>query len=80
MENLYESIYDNIIGDDDTNNYDIEVINKISGQQDLNSLSKYYSLEEYSTITEPIGENYLNIIHVNIRSFKKKNLIPFHHS
>ena len=71
MENLYESLYEDIIRDDDTHNFDIEVINKISGQHDLRSLSRYYNIEDYCTISEPMGDNYLNIIHVNIRPLQK---------
>ena len=79
MENLYESLYEDIIRDDDTHNFDIEVINKISGQHDLRSLSRYYNIEDYCTISEPMGDNYLNIIHVNIRSLQK-TLTCLHHS
>ena len=71
MENLYKSLYEDIIRDDDTLNFDTDVIKKISGQYDISSLSRYYNIEEYSLVTEPIGKNYINILHVNIRSFKK---------
>ena len=71
MENLYKSLYEDIIHDDDTLNFDIEVIKKISGQYDISSLSRYYNIEEFSSVTEPFGKNYINILHVNIRSFQK---------
>ena len=71
MENLYKSLYEDIIRDDDTHNFDIDVVNKISGQNDFNILSKYYNIEDYSSITEPTEKNYINILHVNIRSLNK---------
>ena len=75
MENLYKSLYDDIINDDNTNahNFDLDIVNKISGQSDISSLSRYYSIEEYSAVAEPMGNNkYINISHINIRSIQKK--------
>ena len=72
MENLYESLYEDIFRDDDSQTFDIDVINIICGQNDISALSKYYNIEQYSIITESLGNSYINIIHVNIRSLKKK--------
>ena len=44
------------------------MINKISGQYDKNSLSRYFIIQEYNSATDSLGNNYVNIIHVNIRS------------
>ena len=71
MENLYKFLFDDLIQDDDTHNFDIDVINKISGHSDISALSRYYNIEEYSTETEHMGKNYLSIMHINIRSLQK---------
>lgn len=71
MENLYKSLYDDIIHNDCDGNSDISVIEKILGGHDLNALSKYFSFEEYTSVTDPLTNNYINIIHINIRSLQK---------
>ena len=74
MENLYRSLYDDLINDDNnqTHNFDLDIIEKISGQSDINTLSKYYNIEEYCELLEPMGNYYINIIHINIRSIHNK--------
>ena len=74
MENLYSSLYEDIINDDNnqTSNYDLEIINKISGQSDIHTLSKYYTIEEYSELLKPMRNYYINIMHINIRSIQNK--------
>ena len=74
MENLYRSLYDDITNDDNTqtNNFDLDLINRISGQSDISTLSKYYNIEEYSDLAESMRNNYINIMHINIRSIQKK--------
>lgn len=74
MENLYKSLYDDLNENNDTCtnlNFEVNIIDKISGQHDINCLSKYYNFEEYSADTETLGNNYINIIHINIRSLHK---------
>ena len=84
MENLYASLIDDIIDDNtaDTNDIGTYIIRTVSGHTDLDSLSKYYSIDEYnlssqttSTATNPC----LNILHLNIRSLQKNldNLTSF---
>lgn len=47
------------------------MINKISGQSDICSLSKYFNTEDYTAELEtPEGKN-INILHLNIRSIHK---------
>ena len=44
MENLYNSLYDSL--DDGNNNIDlINIIEKISGNHDVNAQSKYYNID-----------------------------------
>ena len=71
MENLYKSLYDDVNQNSDNNNFESNVIKMISGQYDVNSLSRYFSFEEYNSVTDTLGNNYLNIIHINIRSLHK---------
>lgn len=74
MENLYQSLYDdNIMNNDTANTFNLELnqIEKISGHQDISCLSKYFNIEEYTTATRSLDKNYLNIIHLNIRSLHK---------
>ena len=65
LENLYKSLYDDDSDcNDATNAFNIELIQieKISGHQDINCLSKYYNLDEYTLATNSLDENnYLNI-------------------
>lgn len=46
-------------------------IEKISGHRYPNTLSKYYNFEEYISTTESLGSDYVNLIHINIRSLRK---------
>ena len=72
MENLYKSLYDDINPNNDKSfNFELSVINKISGQYDVKSLSKYYNFDEYDPAINLLGDNYFSIIHVNIRSLHK---------
>ena len=69
MENLYTSLYDD--NDELSTNLELSVIEKISGQRDPNSLSRYLNFEDYISATESLCANYFNIIHINIRSLHK---------
>ena len=85
MENLYHSLFEDLFSDDDhsnTPNYESDIIKTISGQSDLQSLSKYYNIDEFTTASKTIGHHYLNILHINIRSIKYKidTLKAFIHS
>lgn len=73
MENLYSSLYEdcNFNNDNDNHTLALNVIEQISGHQDINSLSKYFSFDEYSAAIDSLDNNYLNIIHINIRSLHK---------
>lgn len=74
MENLYKSLFENIHSNwDEANsfNFELSTIAKISGHCDLNSISKYFNFVEYKYATEPLGNNFHNIIHINIRSLHK---------
>lgn len=46
-------------------------LEKIAGHRDANSLSKYYNFEDYISATKSLSTNYLNILHINIRSLHK---------
>ena len=73
MENLYKSLYSDIIHDDDTHSptFDLNMINTISGQTDICSLSRYYNINEYISEVNTTGDRYINIIHQNMRSIHK---------
>lgn len=73
MENLYNSLYDDIIHNEDNPdvNSELTVFESISVGYDINSLSEYCSFEKYTTITIPFENNFTNILHVNIRSLQK---------
>ncbi len=74
MENLYKSLYDDLNQNNDvfnTLNFELNIIENISGQHDVNYLPKYYNFEEYSSATESLGNNYINIIHIHIRYLHK---------
>ena len=73
MENLYSSLYEDYIrnNDNDNSNIELSVIEQISGHQDINSLSKYFNFDEYSSTVDSLDNNYLNIVHINIRSLHK---------
>ena len=58
MENLYTSLYDD--NDELSTNLELSVIEKISGQRDPNSLSKYLNIEDYISATESLCDNYFN--------------------
>ena len=68
MDNLYHSLYDD---DDVFLNIGLDVIEKISGHRDPNSLSGYYNFEDYVSTITTLKNSYLNIIHINIRSIHK---------
>lgn len=74
MENLYKSLYDDVNLNEDninTHNFELSVIEKISGHCDTNTLSRYFNIEEYASTVKSLGDNYISIIHVNIRSLHK---------
>ena len=73
MENLYSSLYEDCIfnNDNDNSNLESSVIEQISGHHDINSLSKYFNFDEYSSSIDSLDNNYLNLIHINIRSLHK---------
>ena len=73
MENLYSSLYEDYIPNNDNDNFniDLSVIEQISGHQDINSLSKYFNFDEYSSATASLDNTYLNLMHINIRSLQK---------
>ena len=73
MENLYKSLYSDIIHDNNTpaSTFDLNIINKISGKSDIGSLSRYYNINEYTSEVITRGDRYINIIHMNIRSIQK---------
>ena len=81
MENLYISLFDDIAHDNPTDAQDIgfDIIRTIYGHTDLSSVSKYYNIENYNLYTTALAKDYLNILHINIRSFQKNfdNLISF---
>ena len=58
MENLYKSLYSDIFYDDDTHSpiFDHNIINTISGQTDICSLSRYYSINEYISEVNTTGD------------------------
>ena len=75
MENLYKSLYDdNIMNNDTANTFNLELsqIEKISGHQDISCLSKYFNFDEYTSVVDSLHNSYLSIIHINIRSLQKK--------
>lgn len=53
--------------DDDGNNnsYLIDIIEKNSGNHDINAQSRYFNIEEYTLATNPYHNNYINIMHLN---------------
>ena len=56
MESLYNSLYDSL-GDDGNNNSDLfNIIEKFSGNHDINAQSRYFNIEEYTLATN----SYLN--------------------
>lgn len=69
MNNLYDSLYN--YGDVFSTDLGINIIEKISGQRDLITLSKYFNFEEYISATDVLDGNYFNVIHINIRSLRK---------
>ena len=74
MENLYKPLFDDINQKEDNIdafNFETNMITKISGQYDTNSLSRYFNFQEYNSATDLLGKSYLNIIHLNIRSLHK---------
>lgn len=72
MENLYDSLYDDIFNSENPDaNLDSAVLERISAGTDINSLSKYYNFEEYETITKLNENKFTSFIHVNIRSLQK---------
>ncbi len=74
MENLYKSLYGDLNQNNDAFNtldFELNIIENISGQHDVNYLCKYYNSEEYSSATESLGNNYINIIHISIISLHK---------
>lgn len=73
MENLYNSLYDDNLINNTTNTFNLELsqIKKIAGHQDINCLSKYYNFEEYTSALNPLANNYISVIHINIRSLQK---------
>ena len=81
MENLYISLFDDIAQENPTDAHDIgfDIIRTIYGHTDLNSVSNYYNIENYNLYTKALAKDYLNILHINIRSLQKffDNLISF---
>ncbi len=84
MENLYASLYDDIITDNSENPNDtsLDIIRTVNGHTDLTSISNYYSIEEYNQQTQTtsnIPKSSLSILHLNIRSLQKNydNLTSF---
>lgn len=73
MENLYKSLYSDSIHDTNTpaSTFDINVISKINGQSDIGSLSRYYNINEYISEVKYKDDEYINIVHMNIRSIHK---------
>lgn len=73
MENLYTSLYEDIVNDNprDTNDIGTEIIRTVNGHNDLTSLSKYYSIEKYNKYIKTTSQSYFNILHLNIRSLQK---------
>lgn len=53
-----------------TLNFEVNVIEKISGQHDVNYLSMY-DFDEYSSANESLENNYIDIVHINVRSLNK---------
>ena len=73
MENLYESLYDDVISDNftDADNIGIKIIRAVNGHVDLDSLSNYYSIEENNSHISTTSQPSLNIFHLNVRSLQK---------
>ena len=73
MENLYKSLYSDIIHDDDTHSpiFDLNMINTSSGQTDIFFVSRYYNINQYISEVNTTGDRSINIIHVNVRSIHK---------
>ena len=84
MENLYASLYDDIVSDNPANTNDIgsDIIRTVNGHTDLTSISNYYSIDEYNQHIQPTSsttQHSLSILHLNIRSLQKNydNLTSF---
>ena len=73
MENLYESLYDDVISDNftETDNIGTKIIRAVNGHVDLYSLSNYYSIEENNAHVNTTSQPSLNIFHLNVRSLQK---------
>lgn len=73
MENLYESLYDDVISDNatDADDFGTEIMRAANGHADLDYLSSYYSIEEYNSHTSTASQPSLNIFHLNVRSLHR---------
>lgn len=71
MENLYNSLFD-LLDDDGNDNSDlINIIGKISGNNDINAQSMYFNIDDYKITISHYKNYYSNAIHVHFRSLPK---------
>ena len=60
-----------INNDDHDANSELNVFERISANTNISALSKYYNFEEYTNAVNALENNFISIIHINIRSLQK---------